>query len=130
MQMMTPLHVACAHGSKNVARCMLQGSVEEFDIYAQSKESFIPLHLAAAGGHDTIAKLLVNQAQIKDGKNGIKKMLQCRDCENNSPLLLAIENGQFETVKFLLQQVPPLSEKPCTLKNAIFQRVPMLMLIV
>ncbi len=91
----TPLHEACICGNLPILKELLnQGA--KIDIKNADEE--ISLHIACKKGFGTIVHEILCR-----GNNQREKLLEARDKESNSPLHLAVESGDVETVKVLLQ---------------------------
>ena len=72
--MMTPLHMACTHGSECIAKYLIEKGAA---LRANDEESGTPLHAACNDGHIEIVKLLFDAGeqqgllpQVSDGLPG------------------------------------------------------------
>ncbi|EFC42372.1 predicted protein [Naegleria gruberi] len=91
----TALHKACAYGHICITRELLLRS--DVDKYCVDASLATPFHYAAASGNVLVVNLLFSQA---------KESLDSRDIFGNTPLLLAMQNGRLEVVRFLLGILP------------------------
>jgi ankyrin repeat protein/beta-lactamase regulating signal transducer with metallopeptidase domain len=86
------LHQAVADGDiEQVKKFIAAGA----DVNARDNQSLTPLHFAAKGGHEEIARLL-----IAEGANVNVKMVD----DSWTPLLTAAKNGHTKLVKLLLEK--------------------------
>ncbi|NSX83863.1 hypothetical protein GOM44_06805, partial [Wolbachia endosymbiont of Atemnus politus] len=121
----SPLHIAAAHGRKNIVRFF----VEEMGLYVDDLDNHgkTPLHIAAQNGHkDTVEVLLKNKASTVTqdigvlspvyyaiGNNHVDVAMVLLEKDTNvdineamggyTPLHKAAESGHLELVNFLLQ---------------------------
>ena len=95
----TPLHVAAQHGSANVVKCLLD---RETDHSALNANGETPLHIAAMEGRSGIVSILLDSGSDVHIKS--KFTLQ-------TPLHIAVDNEQFDTIVTLLQYGAFISAK-------------------
>ena len=87
---MAPLHQAVANGAEPIALELLHAGA---DVRGKTAaEGLTPLHLAARGGHDALARLLIARGgEVNACANG-----------GRTPLHLAAKHGRENTAKILL----------------------------
>ena len=97
----TPLHIASKMGFTNSVKELLKNEFET-KIDQKNEDEKTAIHLASAGGHDEVLKLL-----LKKDPNGIRD----KDEENNTPLHIAATNKMTQTLQVLLDQGYLVHEK-------------------
>ena len=90
----TPLHEACAKGNVEIVNRLL---ANQADMRAKNRDKEQPLHIACKEGHSEIVKQIVKRAQDE-----AQDLIEERDQELNTPMHLAVESGDLETLKILL----------------------------
>jgi len=85
----TALHIACKHGSLQIAEFLLEIGAQ---ITAKDLHSNTPLHYTALGGHQQLMLLLLNSRASPN----------CVDGNGNTPLHFAAQNGHETCVKALI----------------------------
>lgn len=104
---MTPLHMAAARGSVDIARLLIDAGAETGT--GQGKAH--PLHLAAEFDHAAVAALLLEHGAKAD----------VRDSRSNTALLIAAKSGYADVVEVLLQAgADPLAEEASYHDTAIY----------
>lgn len=91
----TPLHHACETGDGNIVKILLDNQA---DLFKFSNKGYYPIHIASLNNHYEIVKMLINNAH-ENNKNSI---LEQKNNEKATPLLLAAKKGNIETVQTLL----------------------------
>ncbi|VVC01050.1 Putative ankyrin repeat protein [uncultured archaeon] len=90
-QGMNALHLAAQNGYLDIVKALIETG--EADVRAETVSLAEPLHFAAAGGHDDIVTYLISKGAKVDASGGAK---------GDTPLILAARNGNFSTVKLLI----------------------------
>lgn len=68
------------------------------DLFKFSNKGYYPIHIAALNNHYEIIKLLISHAN----ENSLPNILELRNNEKATPILLAAKKGHIETVQTLL----------------------------
>lgn len=90
----TPLMIASGQGCFEIVHKLVRAGS---DALAVDRLGWAPVHHAAAGGHALVVSFLVERA----GRAGRKNAFD-RDSSGCSPLWLAVDSGDLETVRVLL----------------------------
>ena len=101
--MWTALHYAANEGHGDILEKLIEMNIS---VEAVTNRMRTALHLSCARGHVDISRLLCDQVGID--KNAL-------DADGNTPLHLASQQGQVDTIKFLLGEAPPADS---SIKNA------------
>ncbi len=99
-QLLTPLHLACTYGMVTVAKILLENGA---NIRSSGEKKQTALHKACAVGSFRLVDMLTYAAKQMYGKDEIKQMLKEADIDSNTPLLLAVESGDKEIVRHLVE---------------------------
>ncbi|XP_041463333.1 transient receptor potential cation channel subfamily A member 1 homolog isoform X1 [Lytechinus variegatus] len=97
-QMMTPLHMACTHGSDTIADMLIKKGSQ---LRATDEELGTPLHAACTEGHLDIVKLLF---EAGEGQGLLEQMLTDVNNDRSTPLHLSVDSGYFEIVELCLSK--------------------------
>ena len=89
----TPLHEACICGNLPILKELLN---HDANIHIKNADEEISLHIACKKGFVTIVQEILCR-----NNNQREKLIEAHDKESNSPLHLAVESGDLETVKVL-----------------------------
>ncbi|KAJ8315243.1 hypothetical protein KUTeg_007393 [Tegillarca granosa] len=98
-QGMTALHMASTHNTVEIARMLIEAGAK---LRCQDNEDLTPLHCSAAEGNLDIVKLLFEAGAQADGWVTINNMVTDRDCDSNTCLHVAVENGHYDVVKLCI----------------------------
>ncbi|KAH7110518.1 hypothetical protein B0J13DRAFT_591130 [Dactylonectria estremocensis] len=106
------LEVACARGSKEVVKMLLDADA---DVSTAGKNGWTPLHSASLNGHIEVARLLIEKGASvtitdEDGYNNVVQALLAdgridpgiKDWYRSTSLFAAVRNGHFEVVELFL----------------------------
>ena len=91
----TPLHHACETGDKNIVKILLDNNV---DLFKFSNKGYFPIHIAALNNNYEIIQILLTYAN----ENQLPPILELRNNEKATAILLAAKKGHIETVQTLL----------------------------
>ena len=94
----TGLHLACKYGKQDVVRFLLQQ--KGCDLNVKDYDGFTALHYSCSSKSDDIANQLTNLLLNQDA--AARANVNAQDNNGRTPLHLAINVGNFETVKALL----------------------------
>ncbi|XP_078341797.1 transient receptor potential cation channel subfamily A member 1 homolog isoform X2 [Crassostrea virginica] len=100
-QGMTALHMAATHNSVEITRMLIEAGAQ---LRCKDNEDLTPLHCAASEGNIEIVQLLFQAGAKQDGWVTISNMVTDRDCDQNTCLHLAVENGHYDVVKLCLDK--------------------------
>ncbi|XP_061171192.1 transient receptor potential cation channel subfamily A member 1 homolog isoform X1 [Saccostrea echinata] len=100
-QGMTALHMAATHNHVEIARMLINAGAQ---LRCKDNEDLTPLHCAASEGNIEIVQLLFQAGAKQDGWVTISNMVTDRDCDQNTCLHLAVENGHYDVVKLCLEK--------------------------
>lgn len=100
-QGMTALHMAATHNCVEIARMLIEAGAQ---LRCKDNEDLTPLHCAAMEGNIEIVQLLFQAGAKQDGWVTISNMVTDRDCDQNTCLHLAVENGHYDVVKLSLDK--------------------------
>ncbi|KAJ8026830.1 Transient receptor potential cation channel subfamily A member 1-like [Holothuria leucospilota] len=96
-QIMTPLHLACTHGSTEIVAMLIRNGAA---IRCKDEQDNTPLHLACLEGHTEIVKLLFSAGEEH---SVLGEMLTDRENNNyGNPLHLAVDSGEREIIELCL----------------------------
>ena len=108
---MTPLHMAAARGSADIARLLIDAGADVEAETGTGQGKAHPLHLAAEFDHAAVAALLLEHGAKAD----------VRDSRSNTALLIAAKSGYADVVEVLLQAgADPLAEDASYHDTAIY----------
>ena len=91
----TPLHEACIRGNLTIVKELLNHGA---DVDIRNADDEIPLHTACKEGLVEIVKEILHVTH-----EGADNLLKAYDNELNTPMHLAVESGDLETVEVLLE---------------------------
>ena len=97
LQESTPLHLAATYGNSEVLRILLEAGADCKMLDYQHQNA---LHRAAKEGNNEIVEIIMNRLDEADIKDVMKQM----DNEKNSPLLLAVQAGNFKAVRMFMEK--------------------------
>ncbi|KAK3103049.1 hypothetical protein FSP39_016076 [Pinctada imbricata] len=100
-QGMRALHMAATHNQVEIIELLIESNAE---LRCKDNEDLTPLHCAAGEGNIIIVQKLFEAAAKQDGWVTISNMVTDRDCDQNTCLHLAVENGHFDVVKACLEK--------------------------
>jgi len=86
-----PLHLAAENGHSDIVTCLLEQKTDLPQQKAADKNGSSALHLAAKNGHNKVLSILL---EARSDYNALNK--------NGTPLSLAVENGNLESARMLL----------------------------
>jgi ankyrin repeat protein len=89
----TPLHLAAFFGHSEIARILLDGGAAMLTI-SKNNEANLPINAAAAGGRNSVVKLLVERGCPPDARSSD---------QGYTALHLAANSGNVELIEFLLR---------------------------
>jgi ankyrin repeat protein len=89
----TPLHLAAFFGHSEIARILLDGGAAMLTI-SNNNEANLPINAAAAGGRNSVVKLLVERGCPPDARSSD---------QGYTALHLAANSGNAELISFLLR---------------------------
>ena len=69
---------------------------------AKDADQRTPLHEACQEGSKEVAKVLLEEAQKKFGRDTVRNMVHDKDDDGSSPLLLGVGKGGTKIIKLLL----------------------------
>ncbi|XP_029414483.1 ankyrin repeat and SOCS box protein 3 isoform X1 [Nannospalax galili] len=88
-----PIHEAAYHNSIECLQMLIHADSSENYIQTKTFEGFSALHLAASQGHWKIAQILLEAGADPNATT----------LEENTPLFVAVENGQIDVLRLLLR---------------------------
>ncbi|XP_048765666.1 transient receptor potential cation channel subfamily A member 1 homolog isoform X3 [Ostrea edulis] len=100
-QGMTSLHMAATHNHVEIARLLIDSGAQ---LRCKDNEDLTPLHCAGSEGNIEIVQLMFQAGAKQDGWVTISNMVTDRDCDQNTCLHLAVENGHYDVVKLCLDK--------------------------
>jgi len=93
----TPLHLAATYGNSEVARILLEAGADCKMLDYQHQNA---LHRAAKEGKIKVVEIIMNHLDGADIKDVMKQM----DDEKSTPLILAVQAGNFEAVRIFMEK--------------------------
>lgn len=91
---LTPLHFAAKEGFLEIVKMLLE---KQANVNAKNQENFTPLHFASFNNHLEIVNELLAVDDIEIDAQTLQNVMP-----SNTPLHLAAERGNFDTVKALI----------------------------
>ena len=111
----TPLHIASQEGHIDVIKLLLESGAE---IDATNTEGITPLHIAAQEGHIDVVKLLLLELDTKVEVASTTTIISSSEnsarhstVHRNAALFVAVQNGNTEVVKLLLDSGAKVNTK-------------------
>ncbi|CAF0870230.1 unnamed protein product [Adineta steineri] len=95
-QEIRPLHLACREGYLSIAEYLLEQGAK---INAEDADNWTPLHYACAKGHIDIIKLIKSKEKLN-----FENFIEMKTNTGASCLHLAVQNGNTQTVKYILTE--------------------------
>ena len=95
-QDVSPLSLACVYGHTESVRILLSVGA---DVWRTDDKEQSSLHKACTLSSSEIVRLLIKSVEDKHGDKAVLSFIDMVDAENNSPLMISIESGNFASAK-------------------------------